>query len=71
MISYAPRLWEMEFVYLDFAAAWAYCTKTGRGGDELKAARDRMQNHADYAVARHLEALALAEDFRTLWLCQS
>jgi len=51
----------MEFIYLDFAAAWAYRTKTGRGDAELKVARDLMQSHPDYVVGRHLEALALAE----------
>ena len=51
----------MESIYLDFAVAWAYRTKTGVGDAELKAARDRMQSHPNYAVGRHLEALALAE----------
>ena len=51
----------MEAIYLDFAAAWAYRTKAGCGGDELKEARERMQSHPSYEVGRHLEALALAE----------
>jgi len=51
----------MGLIYLNFAAAWAYRTKTGRGDDELQDARERMQSHPNYEAGRHLEALALAE----------